>query len=87
MVINPHNITRHELIGLAIEVVKSSSRSLIGKKGVIVDETRNTLTIRHKGKLTKLPKAAIVFKTEIGGKQVEVEGKSIVGRPEDRLKK
>lgn len=86
MVITPCNITRHELIGLEIEVTGSGNKSLIGKKGIITNETRNTLTIRN-GRDTKLMKSAIVFKVRLDGKDVEVDGKAVVGRPEDRLKR
>jgi ribonuclease P protein subunit POP4 len=86
MVISPHNITRHELIGLEIEVVEASNRNLVGKKGKVIDETRNTLTVRGGGKETRLLKAAIVFRTKVGGELVQVDGKKLVGRPEDRVK-
>ncbi len=84
--INPHNITRHELLGLEIEVTGSKNKSLVGKKGAIIAETRNTLTVRN-GKAFKLMKASIVFRARLGNCVVEVDGKSIVGRPEDRIKK
>jgi len=87
MVRTSHNITRHELIGLEIEVVGASNKSLEGKRGTIIDETRNTLTIREGGKEAKLLKAAIVFETKLGGEKVRVEGKEIIGRPEDRAKR
>lgn len=84
---NPQNITKHELIGLEIRVVDASNKSLVGKQGTIVDETKNTITIKENGKETKLLKAAIVFETEINGNTVQVDGKHIAKRPEDRIKK
>ncbi|MBP2200918.1 ribonuclease P protein subunit POP4 [Methanococcus voltae] len=42
------DILRHELIGLSVEVIQCNNKQLIGKKGVVVDETRNTLTIESK---------------------------------------
>jgi len=83
----PENITKHELIGLEIKVVKSTNESLVGKQGTIIDETKNTITIKENNKETKLLKTAIVFETEINGKTVQVDGKEIAKRPEDRIKK
>ncbi|MBU2589723.1 MAG: ribonuclease P protein subunit [Nanoarchaeota archaeon] len=85
--INPQNLTKHELIGLEIKVVESTNKSLVGKQGTIVDETKNTLTIKKNGKETKLLKTAIIFETEINGTTVQVDGKEIAKRPEDRIKK
>jgi len=63
--ITPSNITRHELIGLEIKVVRSRNQSLTGKQGKVVDETRNTLIIEENGKRAKLPKQDIVFQAKI----------------------
>ncbi|MDR2623071.1 MAG: ribonuclease P protein component 1 [Methanobrevibacter sp.] len=43
--ITSRNIFRHELIGLYLEVVDSSNKSLIGLCGNVVDETKKTLSI------------------------------------------
>lgn len=85
--LTPHNITKHELTGLDITIVRSSNKSLVGKKGRIVDETRSTLTLSEGKSLKKLIKSTIVFHIAIDGKVVEVDGKAIIGRPEERLKK
>ncbi len=80
-------MTRHELIGLDIEIVESSNKALVGKKGKIVDETRNTLTISEGKSLKTLIKTTIVFRTTVGGKVIEVDGKALAGRSEERIKK
>lgn len=80
------NIARHELIGLEIEVVKAKNKSLAGRKGVILDETRDTLKINENGKEITMMKNAIVFRTKVGGKTVEIDGSCLMGRPEDRVK-
>ncbi|MFH1638276.1 MAG: ribonuclease P protein subunit [Candidatus Woesearchaeota archaeon] len=85
--LTPENVTRHDLIGLGIKIVKSSNKALVGKRGKIVDESRNTITISKGKSLNKLIKSTITFQTIIGGKKVEVEGKVMIGRPEERLKK
>ena len=83
------NIYFHELIGLEVEIIDHTDSTLRGIKGLVVDETRNTLRVltisdkekvvpKHGGKfLFKLPKTI----------SVEVLGDLIIGRPEERLKK
>lgn len=80
------NIARHELIGLEIEVVSSKNKSLAGRKGVITDETRDTLKINENGREITMMKNAIVFRTQVGGKTIEIDGSCLMGRPEDRAK-
>ncbi len=43
--ITPQNIFRHELVGLGVEVVKSSHKGFTGIKGEVVDETKNTIKV------------------------------------------
>jgi len=52
-------------------------------KGKIIDETKNTLTIKTKQGEKKILKTNANF--EINGKLVE--GKKVTKRPEDRIKK
>lgn len=72
-----------ELIGREVEITKSSDRSLVGIKGRIVDETMHLLVIERSGREIRVPKAACTF--TIDG--VRIEGRWIVARPEDRIKK
>ncbi|MFH0798093.1 MAG: ribonuclease P protein subunit [Candidatus Woesearchaeota archaeon] len=83
----PQDIVKHELIGLNIEVTASPNKSLVGKCGKIVDETRSTMTIEEKGKFKKVLKSQITFKTKFKGKIVEVFGRDLVSRPEERIKR
>lgn len=87
MGLNPHNILKHELIGLEIEITDSANKTLIGFKGKIIDETKNTITVSAGESLKKVLKAQIVFETKIDNKKVSIEGKKLVARPEDRLKR
>jgi len=82
------SILRHELIGLDVKVVKSSHPGYVGISGRVVDETRNTLTIQHNGKKKVVVKDVAVFHFTLPNSAVvEIDGKSIVGSPENRLKK
>jgi ribonuclease P protein subunit POP4 len=82
-----HDIIRHELIGLNTEIVKSKNLNLVGLKGKIIDETKNTLTIKQKGKMKKIIKDQVTLNLKVENKIFQLDGKNLVGRPEDRLKK
>ncbi|MDD4878586.1 MAG: ribonuclease P protein subunit [Candidatus Nanoarchaeia archaeon] len=82
-----NDIIRHELIGLEIEVTASKNQSLVGIKGKIVDETKNTLRVRANSRVLTIMKNTIMFKANVDGKNIEIDGNCIMGRPEDRIKK
>ena len=84
---HPSNIVRHELIGLNIEIVKAENPSLVGIKGKIIDESKNTLTIETQNKIKKILKDQATFNIELKDHVVQVEGKLLLGRAEDRIKK
>jgi ribonuclease P protein subunit POP4 len=73
-----------ELIGCAIEVVKAENNSLVGLKGKVVDETKDTLLIADGKKKKRLLKKQITFIAEIKNKRIEIDGKKINKRPEKR---
>ena len=84
----PKNLVQHELIGLEVEVVDSSNSKNIGIKGKVVDETRNTLVVeKRNGKEVVLIKEENIFIFDLGEERVRVDGRVLVGRPEDRIKK
>ncbi len=87
--ITPQNIFRHELIGLFVKVVDSSHKGFIGIEGRVVDETKNTLKIEQNDGIEKIvPKNVVTFHFKLqDGTIVEIDGKTIVARPEDRIKK
>jgi len=82
------DIIRYEFIGTEAKVVKSTNRSCVGVRGRVIDETRNTFTILHNGKRKMIVKDLSIFHFKFSdGTVVEIDGKLLVGRPEDRLKK
>jgi len=86
--ITARNLTRHELIGLRVKVTDSSCKSNIGLLGKIIDETKNMLVISNGSRQRWLPKEESDFQFDLqDGNVVEVEGRRLVGRPEDRVKK
>lgn len=88
MPIERENLLQHELIGLEAEIIESKNSNLKGKKGVIMDETRNTLTLEEGGELKVIPKKEVSLSVTLPqGEKVKVEGRKLVARPEDRVKK
>lgn len=87
---NPYNILRHELIGLYAKVVDATHEGY-KLSGKIVDETKNTLSIEttESAKKTKIiPKNCVVLELALDdGSVVRVDGRLLVGRPEERIKK
>lgn len=87
MVRTVHNMLKHEFVGLQIKITNSKNKMLIGLQGKIVNETRNTLTLKVGESLKKVLKTQVMFEVNLGKDVFEVDGKKIVGRPEDRLKR
>jgi ribonuclease P protein subunit POP4 len=81
---NPKKVIKYEFIGTEIEIIDSENKSLMGTKGIITDETKNMFTLDN-GK--KIIKSQSKFKMKIKNKIVEINGKILVARPEDRLRK
>ncbi len=62
---------KSEFIGRKIKIIKSSNKSVIGKIGVVVDETENMISIEKDGKEIRVIKGQCVF---------EIDGKTIQGK-------
>jgi ribonuclease P protein subunit POP4 len=83
-----HEILQGEFIGLRVKVTKSANSSHVGILGTIVDETRNTFVIREEEKKRIVAKNQAVLEITLPDSAVvEIDGKYLVGRPEDRLKR
>ena len=78
------DILMGELIGKQVEIIKSTSKEQMKKKGKIIDETLKTIIIEtpEKKEIT-IPKKDSTFLIE----GIEIQGKEILYRPEDRIKK
>jgi len=88
MPITPENLVRHELCGLEVKIAKSTDPTQKSLKGRVIDESYNTLKIETKEKEKVIPKANTIFIFTLpNGVKVEVEGKILIARPEDRIKK
>jgi ribonuclease P protein subunit POP4 len=81
------DIIRHEFIGTEGKIAESPHADYVGLRGEVIDETKNTFTILHNGKAKSVVKNSAVFNFKFSdGTIVEINGKLLVGRPEDRLK-
>ena len=86
--ISSENIILHELIGLEFIVMASSNPTSKGIKGIVVDETKNTLVIEQDDVRKRIIKQDSVFRFKLpNGTILEIDGSAITGRPEDRVKK
>ena len=86
--ITPKNLARHELIGLTVSVADSDNPSNVGLMGKVIDETRNSLVIEtQKGEKTLLKDRCTFVFVLPSGERVKIDGKILVARPEDRVKK
>ena len=76
-----------ELIGLEVKIVESRNRFNTGKKGKVVDETRNMLVLKDdKGKTDNYIKEENIFEFDQEGKKIVIKGLLLMKRPEDRIK-
>jgi ribonuclease P protein subunit POP4 len=93
MPITAENIVRHELIGLRVRVADSKDPSHAKLSGRIIDESYSMLRIESKKRGDKpkeksIPKRNSIFIFALpNGVKVKVDGRLLVGRPEDRIKK
>jgi ribonuclease P protein subunit POP4 len=82
------DIINGEFIGTEGMITESRHSDYVGISGRVVDESKNTFTILQAGKRKNVVKDAAVFRFRFSdGAIVEIDGKLLVGRPEDRLKK
>jgi ribonuclease P protein subunit POP4 len=87
MIITP-DIIRREFIGTQGLITESLHPDYVGLSGKIINETKNTFTFFNEGQIKSVIKEASVFNFKVeDGTIVEIEGKLLVARSEDRLKK
>jgi len=84
---NQKKLARDELIGLEVKIIKCTDPNWEGKKGNIIDETKNTFLINIDNIEKKIAKKTAVFEFEYEDKKITLPGILITYRPEDRIKK
>ncbi len=81
------DVIRYEFIGLPCEVADAKNKSLVGIKGIIVDETMNTIVVKgDDGRKRRILKRGTLFRIKFKDKNVLIPGDDIIMRPEDRIK-
>ncbi|MGD6806166.1 MAG: ribonuclease P protein component 1 [Candidatus Bathyarchaeia archaeon] len=82
------DIVRYEFIGTHGVVTASPNIDYVGVGGLVVGETRNTFLLQDEERTRSVIKDLASFDfTFNDGTVVEIDGKLLVGRSEDRLKK
>ncbi|MEM1508933.1 MAG: ribonuclease P protein component 1 [Thermofilaceae archaeon] len=85
---SPSNILNHELIGLKVSIIGSRNPSQVGLTGIVVDETMKTLVLETFNGRKRVLKEGTSFLFYLPGcVKLSVNGRELIGRPEDRLKK
>ena len=69
-------------IGSMMNIVESNDPTLIGRSGLVLDETKNTLVMLEKDSTIRIGKAGITF--TLDNSDVVVQGALVGQRPEDR---
>jgi len=77
-------VFRGELIGSNVEIVKAKNIALVGVNGKVVDETRNMIILENSKMVGKKNVWLKVIKDKTS---FELDGNTLIGRAEDRLKK
>jgi ribonuclease P protein subunit POP4 len=84
---NEKTLSKDELIGLQVKIKDCTDPNWKGKKGLIIDETKNTFLIEINNKKKMIAKKTARFEFEINDKKVTLKGSKLVYRPENRIKK
>lgn len=79
-------LKKGELIGRTAKITDAKNKANIGLEGKIIDETKNTLTIKTKKGRKKLIKKNITLKMKINNSEITINGEEIQAAPEERIK-
>lgn len=87
--LNKKDLIYSTFIGYQIEIIRSTIENLNGKKGIVVDETKNLIIIEDENKKElKIPKNSSIFKFFLEkGETAIIDGEKICFRPHERPKK
>jgi len=77
------DIYNHSWLGRTLTVTASTDASLTGRQGLVIDETRNTVTLLEGERTVVLNKASITF--TVDDSDVIIKGAMVGQRPEDRI--
>ena len=69
-------------IGSMMNIVESNDPTLVGRSGLVLDETKNTLVMLENDACVRIGKSSITF--QLDNSDVVVQGALVGQRPEDR---
>ena len=76
------NIYNSNRLGGQLKVVSSPDSTLINRQGLVIDETKNTITLLEEGNEVVFGKSSIKF--TIDNSDVVIDGALVGQRPENR---
>ena len=78
------------IIGKSVEIIGSSDPSLVGRSGLIIDESKNTIMLEEDhGKVIRVPKSIVRLSIASEGwnqKSILVTESDLRAAPEERIK-
>ena len=77
------SVQNQSWIARELVITSSNDESLIGRSGLVIDETRETITLLENNKQVIFGKSSIEF--NIGGSDANIVGKLVRQRSEDRI--
>ena len=77
------SVLNQSWIARELVITSSNDESLIGRSGLVIDETRETITLLENNKQVIFGKSSIEF--NIGGSDATIGGKLVRQRSEDRI--
>lgn len=80
------NLVNHEFIGLDVQVVSSTNKSVLDMRGKVVDESMSMFYLLTNSGIKMLPKKFTRWAFSVRGQQIELDGNTIAKRPQDRVK-
>lgn len=84
--IKTDTLLSHEFIGLKVQILDDTSATLRNISGNIINETKNTFSIRTSRGTKMIPKKnATSIRFFIDSGSCFISGSSLIGRPEDRI--
>lgn len=84
----PVHLLSMPLIGLSATVVRATNPSLERLTGDIIDETQNLIILSIGSVRKQIPKSKTLFAISTpNGRTIQVEGKTLLGHPAERLRK
>jgi RNase P/RNase MRP subunit p29 len=84
---NEKILAKEELIGRRLRIKECTDPNWIGRSGTIIDETKNTFLLRLNNKHKTIAKNIATFEFEYDKHKINLNGKEIIYRTEDRIKK